>query len=105
MFHWLPSMDKPRMTPVSVVNDTDSRFADWVTIWIVNLPERTKTARSYYGIGRDSAPIYSCNNWFSIITDGYAILAIFIYFNLGEILAELNNHLLIKLVHLSVAIS
>ena len=76
MFHWLPSIDKPRMTPVSVVNDTDSRFADWVTIWVVNLPERTKTAR------QDSAPIYSCNNWFSIIIDSYAILAIFIYFNL-----------------------
>ena len=37
---------KPRMTPVSFVKN-HTRFADWVTIWVVHLPERTETGWPY----------------------------------------------------------
>ena len=72
MFHWSPSISKPCMPPVSLVETTDSykvcrmdymRFAGWVTIWVVHLLEQTETGRSKYCIGQDYAKLVNNVNW------------------------------------------
>ena len=47
-----------------------TRFADWVTIWIIHLPDRPQTSRPNHCIGPDCRAMYSCNSWFDSIYIG-----------------------------------
>ena len=98
IFYWSPSIDKPRMTPVSFIKTTESykvslvtinrqtsyysgilyqnygiirglpmnhtRFADWVTIWLVHLPERAGLITTS---DQTERAVHSCNSWFVLV--------------------------------------
>ena len=42
-----------------------TRFADWVTIWVVHLLKRTEMGGPNYRIGLTVGGMHSCNGWFN----------------------------------------
>ena len=55
--------------PSSRVQETYTRFVDWVTICVVHLPKCTEMGRPNYRIEADCTgwPMHSCNIWFAVI--------------------------------------
>ena len=68
MLHWLPSFGIPHITSclrqdygtIQCLQMNHSRFADWVTIWVVHLPKRVCLVAA---LDQTVRATHSCNWW------------------------------------------